>query len=69
MTPPCPNCGTIYHEGRDVRGRLLVSIVATVLYQEVDGAMFCGTEYRCTRCYKRWRVPLHSVPASLPPLP
>lgn len=65
MTPPCPNCGTIYSEGPEVNGWCSVSIADSVVFEDkLDGSpAFWGHEYYCTRCNERWRVAIDPQPS------
>ena len=56
MTPPCPNCGTVYH--LTSRATIDTFILDTPAAQ--DG--FMGVEYRCNKCRHRWRVAAHFGP-------
>ena len=39
MTPPCPNCGTIYSEGPEVNGWRTQSISESVIFEDkLDGS-------------------------------
>ena len=60
MTPPCPNCGTIYSEGPlDEHGWRPTSIASTVIFAAAPTGQqsFWGQEHYCQKCRHRWRVP------------
>ena len=66
MTPPCPNCGTVYHESRSPEGRLAPSILSTPLDDVLPGGgTFRGVAYLCVKCRQRWRVELALSPFAL----
>ena len=66
MTPPCPNCGTIYSEGPpDDAGWRTTSIYATTIWDSGDTRRpaFFGVEYVCCKCAHTWRVPMEPAAA------
>lgn len=59
MTPPCPNCGTVYSLGPvDQQGWRKISIASTVIFEDTrDGSKpFWGEEFFCNKCHHRWKV-------------
>lgn len=71
MTPPCPNCGTVYFEGPvDDAGWRSVSIASSVIFEDkLDGSQpFWGHEFFCQKCQTRWRVPAGSPHDAVDPL-
>ena len=58
MTPPCPNCGTIFTAARspDWRNQPVSIETFEIDNRAHDRDPFVGVEHRCNKCRHRWRV-------------